>query len=255
MQRPQNRRSRPIRIHMPRHQPRYHLIQMRHIRQSPANNDCVWIKDIHDHRQGAGRPVRMPRQRRYRPQIPRSRPPRQQARIRKPHPIAIRRQRGPCDISLDTSHVAAETCRIGQILHTRPGQGRVPPLPADPMPPRQHRAIHHQPAPTPRPQDHPKHHPVPGARAIGRFRQRETIRIVLHPNLAPQRHAQIPIERMIVHPDRVRIQHQPRRRTDRPRYPHPYAANSANFRFGAAHQRLHARYRRVVSTRVRHAPA
>ena len=127
----------------------------------------------------------------------------------------------PRDESLDAAASAAEAGAPGILFCRHPGQGRVPPFTGDGVTAGQNPSLVHQTAADAGANNHAEDRICTLGRAIGRFGDGETVRIVRHPDLPIEMMREIPIKRPADQPCRVRILDQSCGRRDCPGYADP----------------------------------
>src|SRR5690606_19956710 len=106
---------------------------------------------------------------------------------------------------LDAPEPAAIARRARTLVVARIRKGVVPPLPGDAVRPREHLAVDDHTAAAPGAYDHAEDDRGARGRAVDRFRQRETVRVVGHADRAIERLLEVLLERFAVQPRGVRV--------------------------------------------------
>ncbi len=127
-------------------------------------------------------------------------------------------------------------CRPGSSSGCGQGSGLWPHSPVTWLRPRSTLPSTTTPPPQPVPRMTPNTDAVAGAGAVGRFREREAVGVVLHPHLAVEQGADVAIERVAVQRDRVGVLHQAGGRADHAGDADADGGGDAELGFGVAHQ-------------------
>ena len=228
---------------------------MGHVRQATADDDGVGVEEVDDLRQRAGNAVGVAGQRPLGAHHARGCAVGDRAGVAAAGAVAILGQGGAGDVPFQAAFVAAETFRIWQVLGVGPRQRIVAPFAADAVQTGHHLAVHDNTAAAAGAQDNSEYNLLAGGRAIGRFRQRETIRVVLDTDRTRQEFAEVAVERVAVHPNGVGVFYHAGGGHDGAGNTHADTAAHGQFRLGRTDQTGHTAQRRFVAAGIWHAPA
>src|SRR6202789_416143 len=232
------------------------VIKQLQVREYSAHHNRIRVQNIYNRREPSRHPVDEPVERILGLLVAtlRSGHDLRAAKIAAGHPRKIPRKTGAGDPHLKAAVPPAIAEWSRNLRRICPRQRRVPPLSSQPVGARMDSAVNRDATTATGAKDHTEDHLKVLRRTIGRLADRKAIGIVRATHLAAQRFAQVPLERLSIHPRRVRILHQPSRADNRTRNSHTHRTRLLRGRLQLTHQAGNAGDgSRVVALWRRHA--